>query len=52
MNIDFHGGGTTPVDPSEEKELLIIKIVFIFVVFALTVIAGMLPIKVKACKES
>jgi zinc transporter 1/2/3 len=31
---------------------MIIKIIFIFVVFAIAVVFGVLPAKVKACKES
>ncbi|CDW89019.1 zip zinc transporter family protein [Stylonychia lemnae] len=41
-------------DPSEKDKqtLLIIKIVFIFVVFTIDVVFGIIPAKVKRCKES
>ena len=49
--IDFHGG-STPADPADEKTLKILKGCFIVVVFFLTIVAGILPVYVKACKES
>ena len=52
MNVVQYEGGNDPVDPATLKELNIIKSVFIIVVFILTIVAGMLPVKVKACKES
>jgi solute carrier family 39 (zinc transporter), member 1/2/3 len=50
--LALHGGDTHEPTPEEKRELNIIKGVFIVVVFFLTIFAGMLPIKVKACKES
>lgn len=38
-------------DPSDNKTLMIIKIIFIFVVFAIAVVFGILPAKVNACKS-
>ena len=49
--MDLHGGNT-PGDPADVKTLKILKGCFIVVVFFLTIIAGILPVYVKACKES
>jgi threonine/homoserine/homoserine lactone efflux protein len=47
-----HSNSGEDANPEEAHTLLIIKIVFIVVVFFLTIIAGVLPVRVKACKES
>jgi preprotein translocase subunit SecY len=36
-------------DPNEEKTILILKIVFIFVIFGIALFFGVLPAKVKRC---
>lgn len=48
--IDFHDGHGD--DDDYDTELLIIKIVFIPAAFAIAMFFGILPAKVKACKES
>ena len=42
----------TAADDAEKKTAMIIKIVFIFVIFAIAVAAGVLPAKIKGCGEN
>ena len=48
--IDLHGGDTHPGE--QTPGLVALKVSFIFLVFAIAVVFGVLPAKVKSCKES
>jgi len=51
--IDLHGGDTAQKPPDGQTTgLVVLKVVFMVLVFAIAVVFGVLPVKVKACKES